>query len=284
MTKRKEPLVENRQTNGDIRGLPSHDNRARQISRNVDKTIETKKEEIKDITISLEDIDVALEYYFKNVIKPTVEEDNQIIDVPVRYGHPELWKSIQKTGFVHDKKGKLINPIIIYRRTSMARDDGVPVDKASGNITHQFPIKWSNKNRYDRFSVLTNTIPTYEVYTVVMPDYVLLTYECSIWTSFVPQMNKIIEQMQYAEGQFWGDPAKFKFSARIDSFDQNIDVTTDRGRLVKSEFTINIRGYLVPEVAQDQITTQKHFTVQQIVVGTEVVMSSEELKEKLEGN
>ncbi len=56
---------------------------------------------------------------------------------------------------------------------------------------------------------------------------------------------------------------------RIDLFDQNIDVTTDRDRLVKSDFTINIRA--VPEVAQ-------------VIVGTEVIMSLEELKEKLEGN
>lgn len=343
MTKRKKPLTENRTKDGDIRGLPSQTNRAQQVSRNVEKTIETKREvnadvdvkwtgaqtsiywsgnevileadpvwnatevlwtqdtvniiktvadvsrvdaseEIKNISITLEDIDISIEYYFKNVIKPTVEENNEIIDVPVKYGHPELWKSIQKSGYVHDKKGKLINPIIIYRRTGMSRDDGVPVDKASGNIMHQFPIKWSNKNRYDRFSILTNTVPTYEVYSVVMPDYVLLTYECSIWTSYVPQMNKIVEAMQYAEGQFWGDASKFKFSARIDSFDQNIDINTERGRIIKSDFTINIRGYLVPEVAQDLVTTQKTRTVQQVVVGTEVVMTAQELKEKLENN
>ena len=91
-------------------------------------------------------------------------------------------------------------------------------------------------------------------------------------------LNKIVEQLVYSEGAYWGDKKKYKFRSKIDSFDQNIDVTTDKGRLVKSNFTLMINGFLIPEEYDDLITTQKTYTKQQIVLGVETVVSGEDLK------
>ena len=248
--------------------FPSKTNRAHQTKRSDDT--------FKNIKVDLQDIDEAILYYFQNVIKPTVIEDEEIIEVPIRYGDPELWKSIQKDGFVRDEKGKVIAPVVMFRRTSITRDDSVPIDKADRSIVQQFPIKWSPKNSYDRFSLLTGVDrkKTHELYSVYMPDYIVLSYESIIWTSFVTQMNKIVEQIYYSEGAYWGEPGKFKFSSRIDSFDQNIDVSVDKGRIVRSNFNLEIRGYLVPESANDLITTQKQHTKQQVVIGTEFVTTN----------
>jgi len=242
--------------------IPDKDNRAKQIRRDDDT--------IKNIAIDLQDIDETIMFFFKQVIKPRVIENGILLDVPVMYGDPEFWSQIQVRGYARDKKGKIIAPAVMFRRTGIARDDSVPVDKADRNIVHTFPKKYSNEhNKYDRFSLIHNIKPTYELYNVVVPDYIILSYECSIWTSYVTQMNKIVEILQYWEGQYWGDEKKFKFKAKIDSFEQNVEVSTEKGRIVRSNFTLEIRGFLIPEVANDQITTQKSYTKQQIILDTE---------------
>lgn len=242
--------------------IPNKDNRAEQIRRSNDT--------IKNISIGLQDIDEAIMYFFKQVIKPRVLENGILIDVPVMYGDPEFWAQIQARGYARDKKGQLISPAVMFRRTAVSRDDNVPIDKADRNLVHVFPKKWSGENnKYDRFSLVNNIKPTYELYSVVFPDYVILNYECMIWTSFIPQMNKIVETLQYWEGQYWGDESKFKLKSKIDSFDQNVEVSTDKGRVVRSNMTLEIRGFLIPEVANDQITTQKSYTKQQVILNTE---------------
>jgi hypothetical protein len=264
--KRQKPLPRTRRENfdGTLRysGKPAREKREEQIKRSDDT--------FRDISIGLQDIDEAIIYYFKNVIKPRVLENGLLIDVPIKYGDPEMWVSAQKDGYLRDRKGKVITPIVMYRRTSVARNDEIPVDKADRNLVHYFPKKWSNEhNKYDRFSITNNIKPTYEMYNIVVPDYVLITYECIIWTSFVTQMNKIVEAMQYAEGDYWGDDEKFKFQSKIDSFDMTTELSVDKGRMVRSNFTLEIRGFLVPEVANDLLTTQKEFTKQRIILETE---------------
>jgi len=273
--KRQNPLVKARlseqEFHKDFDNSPRPTRREEQVKRSDDT--------FKNVSIRLQDIDEAILFYFNNVIKPTVIEDEELIDVPVKYGDPELWRAIQKDGYIRDQKGKMIAPIIMFRRTDISRDDGMPVDKTDRNIVHQFPKKWSNKNSYDRFSLLTgiDRKKTYEMYTVIVPDYITVTYESIIWTSFVTQMNKIVEQLVYSEGQYWGDPKKYKFISKIESFAQNIDVNTDKGRLVRSNFTLSIKGHLIPETFDDLVTTQKTHTKQQLVLGVETVVSGDDL-------
>jgi len=272
---RNKPLVDSQLSEQDRKTYandPSKTNRAHQIKRSDD--------EFKNIAVNIQDIDEAILFYFNQVIKPKVIENQVEVDVPVIYGDPESWKAVQRDGFMRDKKGLLLVPVVMARRTSISRDDSVPVDKADRNLVHQFPIKWSTKNRYDRFSLLTGAPrkETYEVYNVVVPDYVIINYDCVIWTTFVTQMNKIVEQIYYSEGHYWGDRKKYKFSTRIDSFDQNIEVNTELGRIVRSNFTLNVRGFLIPEVANNQITTQKTFTKQQVVLGIETEVSIKDVK------
>ena len=64
------------------------------------------------------------------------------------------------------------------------------------------------KNRYDKFSVQQGLNKTKELYSVAVPDYVTLQYEFIIWTSYIEQMNKIVEQIIYSEGSYWGEDGK----------------------------------------------------------------------------
>jgi len=262
--KRQKPLPRSRRENFDgtlrFSGKPAREKREEQIKRSDDT--------FKNMSITLQDIDEAILFYFNNVIKPTVTENEQIINVPVKYGDPELWKSSQKDGYIRDRKGKIISPVIMFRRTNISRDPSMPVDKIDRNIVYQFPRKYSNEhNKYDRFSLKNNMKPTYEIYSVVVPDYIIVTYECVIWTSFITQMNNIVEQVQYAEGDYWGDDKKFKFKAKIDSIDMIVEL--DKGRVVRSNFTLEIRAFLMPEVVANLLTTQKEYTKQQIILENE---------------
>ena len=77
----------------------------KQIASNRQDRISKNDSKVKDITIGIYDIDEAITYYFNQVIKPKVDDGEEMIDVPIIYGSPERWKSVQKSGVFRDSKG-----------------------------------------------------------------------------------------------------------------------------------------------------------------------------------
>ena len=231
------------------------------------------KDDVKNPSVTLMDMDGAITHYFQNVIKPSVEDNGENVKVPIMYASPERWKAIQRDGFMKDKKRQTITPVIAYRRTSIEKDDSLPVDKLDANnpnLFYTFEKKFSNVNRYDNFSTQIGLLPQREYYNVTMPDYVTLTYEFIIWTSFIEQMNKIVERVAYSDGAYWGDPDKMRFRTSVDAFTDATEVS-DVERLVRTTFTVTMRGYLLPEGNFDhRSTTQKYLTPKKVIFGTEV--------------
>ena len=229
-------------------------------------------DDIKTPSVTLMDMDSAIKFYFENVIKPSVEDNGENIKVPIMYASPERWKSIQRDGFMRDKKRQIITPVIAYRRTSIERDDTIPQDKLDANNPHlfyTFEKKFSQQNRYDNFTTQVGLLPQREYYNVALPDYVTLTYDFIVWTTYIEQMNKIVERINYSDGAYWGDPNKLRFRSRIDSFTDATEVS-DVERLVRTNFTVTLRGYLLPEGNFDhRSTTQKFLTPKRVVFGTE---------------
>ena len=74
-------------------GIPF--NRSEKMSR--------KGDTYKEFTIGIQDIDESIFYYFENVIRPFVYQNGERIAVPIIYGAPERWKSVQKDGYYRDK-------------------------------------------------------------------------------------------------------------------------------------------------------------------------------------
>ena len=70
-------------------------------------------------------------------------------------------------------------------------------------------------------------MPQNEYYNVAVPDYVNLSYDFIIWTTYIQQMNSIVEKIQYSEGAYWGEPGKMRFRTSIDAFN---DVTETDGK------------------------------------------------------
>ena len=239
------------------------------------KIVSRKADTIKDFTISLRDIDFAIKYYFKNVIKPQVVENNNSIDVPIIYGNPERWKSIQRDGYFKDEKDKIILPIIVFKRISISKDDSYVVDKLDANnpiLFYPFKKKWSEKNKYDNFSVSMGIKPTEEYYSIVIPDYVILNYDFIIMTEAVEQMNKIIEAIVYSEGAYWGEKERFKFRTKIQTYTTNIEGGNDSQRTVKTTFSLELNGYLVPDSINKQLPLvagnfEKAFSPKQVLFG-----------------
>ena len=105
-------------------------NRGRQLRRD--------KDEIKNISNSIIDMDGAIMYYFNEVIKPTVVENKETIKVPVMYASPERWVSVQKMGFMRDKRQQIITPVIVFRRTGMEKNENIPINKLEINNPKTF--------------------------------------------------------------------------------------------------------------------------------------------------
>ena len=107
----------------------------------------------------------------------------------------------------------------------------------------------------------------------MMPDYVSVSYDFIIWTSYIEQMNKIVEKVVYSDGAYWGDPEKMKFRSSIESFEDATEIS-DNERLVRTNFSVTLRGYLLPKGNFDhRSTTQKFLTPKKVIFGTETVDS-----------
>ena len=95
--------------------------RGETIRGNRGTTIIPGKDFTKNYSVTLKDIDTAVLGHVKNIIKPKVMEANEMIDVGVMYGNEERWKSVRKRGVMRDKNGSIILPLIMLRRTDVAR-------------------------------------------------------------------------------------------------------------------------------------------------------------------
>lgn len=233
-----------------------------------------KDDNVKRFEIGLKDIDEAIFYYFTNVIKPSVLQNGADKTVPVLYGSPERWHSVQKDGYYRDRNGKIQLPLIMIKRDSVEKNRELG-NKMDANLPTQFGVfekSYSKKNTYDRFSVLNNRSIAKEYQGVVMPDYVNLTYSCVIFTQYVAQMNKLVENINYASDAYWGDPEKFSFRAMIDNYATITELAQGQDRLVKTEFSINLLGHLVPNgINTLQQGSMKFFNKAAVIFGAETV-------------
>lgn len=220
-----------------------------------------KNDEVKQFQVGLRDVDAAIVYYFDNVIRPSVIQNGTKVNVPIIYGSPERWASVQKDGFYRDKNGKIQTPLIMFKRDSVTKDRGLGNKMDANNPLHfgVFEKKYSNKNIYDQFAILTNRTPVREFYGVIIPDYVNLVYSCTIFTEYVEQMNKIVESINFASDSYWGDPERFKFRASIDDYTTTTELVQGGDRTVKTSFTIKIGGYIVSDAINTSVANPNKF-------------------------
>ena len=238
------------------------------------------QDNVKNVSVGLMDIDAAIMFYFNNTLKLTVEENGESIKVPLMYANPERWSIVQKNGYLLDNKKQLIIPLIAFKRTSIEKDPNLSVDKLDPKdpkLFYTFQRKYSEKNRYDKFSVQQGLNKVNELYTVGVPDYVTVTYDFVIWTSYTEQMNKIVEKIIWSEGSYWGEDGKFKFRTQIDNYSDASEVSVNSERLIRTNFSVTLNGYLIPEEFNNVVTTQKSLTPKRILIGDDVSVNLTDL-------
>ena len=242
-----------------------------------------REDKVKDVAVGLYDVDEAIHFYFENVIQPRVTENEKEIRVPIIYGSPERWKSVQKSGVFRDKTGKVQYPILMYRRTGIERQEGF--NKLDANHPHLYYTvkkKYNPRNRYDAFDILVGRKPSQESYNIVIPDYVKLTYECILVTEFIGHQNKVIEDINYASNSYWGKENYYKFLATMTTFDVSNELVQGEDRGIRATFALEMNGYIIPNNLQKDMSqyNKKDHTVSRIMMSTQVVSDINNLPTK----
>lgn len=231
-----------------------------------------KQDESKMLEISLLDVDSIIANYMEKHLIPEVEQNGNKVKIPLLYGNAERWKSAKKDGYLKDKLGKLQLPLVMFKRNSIEQTDSMKFLK-DYRITYPTVKKYSQKHAYDRFSLLNPDFKRrFEAYDVRMPNYVTLTYEVVFWTGYTEHNNKIIEQFQYANEQYWGESDNYKFRVIVGNFDNQQDIGAGSERIIKTTCTLSVNAYLLPKRYDNQPTTQKGFSIRKVVVSNEVLI------------
>jgi len=241
--------------------------------RKQERILQTKKEkgELRH-SVSLFDIDYAMMSYLEDTALPTLDDNGKALKIPVIYGNSERWNGARRQGIYRDGNGKIQLPLMMIRRTSIAKDDMMPMQNR--HVTYQGITKYSKNNRYDRFTLLGNTYqPKYEIYKIQMPEYVELVYDCMVWTSYIEHLNSVIEQLQYT-GTYWGDKSGFQFRTSLGDFNVINEVGDGTERVNRIEFNLTVKAHLLPEKFDGEDTTKKSFSTKRVVVSTETDVTS----------
>ena len=239
---------------------------------NRSEKLSFKEDTVKPFSVGIQDIDESVFYYFEKVIKPFVIQNSVRIPVPIIYGSPEKWKSVQKDGYYKDKNGKIMNPIIMFKRDNVEKNRSTynKLDANSPHLYTSWQKAYNPKNSYSNFNLLNNRIPTKQFIINVVPDYVTVTYSFIVQTYYMDQLNKIVEAINYASDSYWGDPERFKFKAKIDSFGITTELNQDSERSVRSTFSLTMHGYIVPDTIQKDLTSLKKYNSRsKIIIGLE---------------
>ena len=223
--------------------------------------------------VKLIDIDTTIAEYMAASIIPEVEENGASVKVPLIYGNAERWEGARKNGYLRDQRGRIQIPLIMFKRNSIQRDDTRQGFKDGARMpAYQ---TYSKLNRYERFSLQNGVQPVRELYNVAVPDYVTVTYEVMIWTSFTEHMNKIVEAFQYATDRYWGSENGYKFRTRLDSFENQQEVGEGTERVIRTTFTMTVNAYLLPETFNKVPTIKKEYSKKRVLFGVETDLSGD---------
>jgi hypothetical protein len=223
--------------------------------------VSTRGDRVKDVSIGIVDIDTAIIKYIEEKIKPSAIQDGNRIKVPVMYGFPERWQTIQEKGALREISGRFLAPVIVIKRDSLTanRTLGTKIDANNPQNLHVFSSSYTKKNQYDNFAALTNRDPIKEYRLVVTPEYVTLKYSLVIFTNHLEQNNKIIEAFQYASNTYWGEEGRFQFRALIDSYTTSTEYSSGDDRTTRTNFEITLNGYIIPDTINRDVSYPKKF-------------------------
>jgi hypothetical protein len=253
------------------------------ISTNREYSTRRDNDNVRKISVNIYDIDHAVKWFIQNTIRPTIEEDENLINVPVMFTTGEKWAQAQRAGYLRDKNNMISSPLIMLRRTSMEPRTDLENNNVLRGISYNtgnkmlFERKYTAANRYDRFSVYNQITPLREFYAVDFPKFVSVNYDLLIWTNGMEHLNEICEQFIYYDGKAWGDAFKFITYTDTPSFELVNDIGSDR--LVRAAFSLRTQGYLIPDRTGNDSGLEKFYGVTKTMIATETEVDPEQLDE-----
>lgn len=239
-------------------------------NRGMDNRLED--DNIAPIRITLMTIDEIIINYFDNIIKPMIVVSNTVQRVPIIYGSSERWSMFREKGALRSPgTDKALTPMIMIRRNSVER--GLLSNPVNKYLETAWESGWNRRNAYDKFAVLNGIRPSRKFHTIIVPDYVDITYDVVVWTEYEEQMSDLLSQIQVESEEYWGVRNNFKFRVKIDAIDSQTEIESTQDRLVRSAFTIKVNAYLIPEriIKNAKIisNTQNIYTAKKVVTMVE---------------
>jgi hypothetical protein len=221
-----------------------------------------------DVSNSLMRVDETILGYIINKIMPTVTDNGTKIKVPTMFASPERWKSARKDGFLRDQNGKIQKPIFIIRRTTFSKNESLMT--LNRYLDYTYKQTYTKKNAYDQFSILNKSrieAPTQEIYNITLPDHVIINYEGIVWTDGVEQNNEVIEKINFATDDYWGEENRYKYRTEISDFSTQVETPEDQERVVKTTFSLTVYAHLLPaQFENGKNTVKKEFAPRKIVM------------------
>ena len=228
---------------------------------NKGKQIRRDKDNVKNVSVGIYDVDSAFKTFLEKDVRPTVEDDGRYFPVPVMYASPEKWASAQRDGFMKDDNGMILTPVIVFKRDNLSINTELSKLKVAQNEdAHQFfERKYTNVNKYDQFSILTGENPKREFMSVERPDYVDLQYEVIVWCDYMEQVNKVVEQIVFFQGRSFGE--RYKFVIKGDSYSFETIAEMGQDRITKATISLIAKAYIVPEFVGLNNNTKRTISV-----------------------
>lgn len=253
------------------------------ISVNREYSTRRDGDKVRKISVTTYDIDHAVKWHIQNVIRPTIEEDEGQITVPVLFSSGEKWAAAQRAGYLRDKNNMISSPLIMIRRTGMDARTDLENNNVLRGISYNtgnkilFEKRYTAANRYDRFSAYNKITPMREFYAVDFPKFVSVNYDLLIWTNGMEHLNEICEQFIYHDGKAWGDAYKFITYTDTPSYELVNDIGADR--IVRAAFSLRTQAHLIPDRTGNDSGLEKFYGVTKTMIATETEVTAEELDE-----
>jgi hypothetical protein len=167
--------------------------------------------------VDLITIDTTIMDHMNKRLDIGVMDNGTLVKVPIFYASPERWKAVKADGFLRDNQGKILLPAILINRSSVSNNKDLMT--FNRYLSYQIVTKFDQKNKYDKFDILNagnllKNNPTKQIYNVTLPDHVIITYECILWTDYIDQNNKILEKINFATHDYWGVDG-FRFRTKL---------------------------------------------------------------------
>ena len=247
-------------------------NKATQIRRD--------KDNVRNVSVGIYDVDSAFKNFLEKDVKPTVEDDGRFFPVPVMYASPEKWASAQRDGFMKDDNGMILTPVIVFKRDNLSINTELSKLKVAQNEdAHQaFERKYTKTNRYVQFSILTGETPKKEFMSVERPDYVDLQYEVIVWCDYMEQVNKVVEQIVFFQGRSFGE--RYKFVIKGDSYSFETIAEMGQDRITKATISLIAKAYIVPEYVGLNNNTKRRISKGKVVFSEDPSLSGDKIYKK----